>query len=69
MKYHVVASRIGSDLFHVVRNPEQDELVTAALLNEPRPPYVRVYQNVPWHEARRLKERLENPTPPKRTAL
>ena len=59
MSYRVVASRAQAGRFHVVRDPEESELVAAALLDEPPPPYTIVYADASWREARQLKEKLE----------
>lgn len=59
MKYRIVASRRHAGWFHVVRDPEESELVAAALLNEPPPPHTIVLHDIPWREARQLKEKLE----------
>lgn len=59
MKYRIVANRHHAGWFHVVRDPEESELVAAALLNEPRPPYVVVLHDIPWREAQLFKEKLK----------
>lgn len=62
-----MASRHRAGWFHVVRDPEQGELVAAALLNEPSPPYTVVYADATWRDAKQLKERLECSTSTERT--